>query len=120
MSVFAMASPPRTAAEAQHQQHTALLGGWLFLVFVLIMVASVIHPVWRTKWRWGRRRPGAPMSAFGRAAWICCFLLWTLVCFGEGYGVVPVSKSGRVLFVAVGILFAAAIYDACYFQGRQK
>lgn len=114
--MFAMASPPRTPDEVQRHFEGAMLVGWFFLACVLVMFGSVIRPAWRAKWRWGRRSPGAPMSALGRGAWIACFLLWSLALLGEGYQVLPISKSGPALFLGLGMVFLAAIYDWWYFK----
>src|SRR4051812_35672490 len=103
--MFAMASPPRTPEEVQRHFHGAILVGWFFLARVLVMLVSLLRPAWRAKWRWGRRRrPGAPMSAFGRGAWIACFLLWSLATLAEGYQVIPISRTGPALFVGIGMV----------------
>jgi len=90
-----------------------------FLVFVLIMVASVIHPVWRTKWRWGRRAVRRLcLHSAGRHGLLLSSL--DLGLLGEGYGVYRFLRAAEFCFVAVGILSRQQSYDACYFQGRQK
>jgi hypothetical protein len=45
---------------------------------------------------------------------MACFVLWSLVFFSEGYGLVSTSKSGVVLFVALGLVFIALLYDASH------
>ena len=120
-SMILLAMAGRGLRSVAEQRHSAMGAGWFFLVIALFMLVTVIHPVWRAKWRWGRRRPGAPVSAFGRAAWIICFSLGSIMGFAEGLGYVETGSVGPVFFVGLGLVFVAAIYDSwrCKRSGRE-
>jgi amino acid transporter len=116
MILIAMAG--RSFKSVVEQRHDDLVAGCVFLAVTLLMVVSVTRPAWRSQWRWGRRRR-LPMSAFGRAAWIICGALWSLILFAEGVGF-DAGWGFLILMLGLGLVFAAGIYDIWYWKHRDK
>ena len=112
---LALASAPRSEAEALHQRHVLLCAGWFFLVVTLILAASILKPNWRKHWRWGTMKTGTPMTAVGRIAWIFAFAICSAASFSRGLG----GDSPIVLILMVAafaFLLVAAWYDTWHFR----
>ena len=117
--IAAVFAPPRNEAEALHQRYVFLCAGWFFLAVTLILAASVVHSQWRQHWRWGTKKFGAPMTSFGRLAWIFAFAVCSASCFVRGLGTENGALILVLMFAAFALLLSAAWYDSWRFR-QQK